>query len=513
MEPPTLEDHTMRNFHPASRPRRCASLSALALSLASGIAGAQRPAGLLPDDGPQPLAYRQSLFAGYAEDRVGMTVSLSGDMLAVGVPGADSGPSFDIGRVDVYRWFDEIAGWTRIMSFTTQDLGITPMPNGRFGAAVALSGEWLLVGCPGCDPADEAKAILLRIPDAIDGVEGTHGALEWHRATPPDLAGFNDPMEGTGSAVALSVVRSGSVIEPATSIVFAVGSPAATFGTFELGAVAMGRYDVGTQDVVWESGPWYGSADFGKYGHSLALSATTWIDFGLHFNQRNLVVGEPGWVPPGESGVQGRATLWQRDGSSWTGLQNFTADVPGFLDSLGTAVAVERTSNEALGTVALGAPGRSVDGTPGGSVLVFRQQAIDGPYVFAQELQHPDAAVADRFGAALALSDGRLLAGADGRAVDLSQNAGAAYVYRYEFDLLIGDFSWRLKQSLTEPRETGGDAGFGTSVAIGPRAAAIGAPLSDAAGLVNAGRVATYLCDHIFSDGVDGLARNGCRSP
>lgn len=503
----------MRIFHPASRPRRCTALFALVLSLAPGIAGAQQPAGLLPGDGPLPLAYTQSLYAGYLEDRVGTAVSLSGDMLAIGVPGADSGPDFDTGRVDVYRWFDEIAGWTRIQSYTTQDFGINPVANARFGAAVALSGDWLLVGCPGCDPADEAKAILLRIPDVIEGAGDIRGALEWHRVTPPALAGFNDPLEGTGSAVALSVVRSGSVFEPATSIVFAVGSPKATFGTFELGAVAMGRHDLGTQNVVWESGPWYGGTDFGKYGYSLALSAATWINLGLYFHQRDLVVGEPGWVPSGESGVQGRASLWRRDGTNWTSLQNFTADAPGFLDGLGMAVAVERVDDEALGTVAFGAPGRSVAGAPGGGVLVFRQEAVGGPYLFDQEIQHPDAETADRFGGALSLSGGRLLVGADGRAVDVSQNAGAAYVYRHEFNLLIGDFSWQLKQSLIEPREAGGNAAFGASVALGPRAAAIGAPTSDAAGIVNAGRVATYLCDHIFSDGVDGLPPNGCGRP
>lgn len=515
----------MHAFHLAACARHRVASFALVLSLASGAAGAQAPAGLLPDNAPLPLAYRQSLYAGYAEDRVGAAVSLSGDMLAVGVPGADSGADFDTGRVDVYRWFDEIAGWTQIQSYTTQDFGITPVANGRFGAAVSLSGDWLLVGCPGCDPADEAKAILLRIPDVIEGIGDPRGGLEWHRVTPLELAGYSDPLEGTGSAVALSVVRSGSVLQPTTSIVFAVGSPKAEVFMIdsrdetaggdwtEVGAIAMGRFDLGSQDVVWESGPTYGATAFGLFGRSLALSAATWTNLGLFVNQRNLVVGEPAWVAQGGFGVPGRAHLWQRDGSTWNGVQVFTADAPGFLDGLGMAVAVERESNEALGTVALGAPGRSVDATPGGSVLVFRQQAVDGPYVFDQEIQHPDAASADRFGGALALSDGRLLVGADGRAVDLSNNAGAAYVYRYEFNLLIGDFSWRLKQSLIEPRQAGGNAAFGTSVAIGPRAAAIGAPTSDAAGIVNAGRVATYLCDHIFSDGVDGLPPNGCGRP
>lgn len=513
----------MRECPASTRPRRCGAAFALMLALPAGAALAQHPAGLLPPAGPQPLAYRQSLFAGFLEDRVGSAVALSGDTLAVGVPGADSGTQFDAGRVDVYRWFDEIGGWMPIQSYTTQSFGITPVANARFGAALALDRDWLLVGCPGCDPADDANAMLLHIPSVVEGIDEPHGMLEWYRVTPPDLLGYSDPVEGTGAAVALSVVRIGSVVEPGTSIVFAIGSPkaavfvldgaSATDDFVERGAVAMGRLDLSSQDVVWESGPWYGSTDFGKYGASLAMSATTWINFGLHVNQRNLVVGEPAWVDAGGVGVHGRATLWRRDGSNWISLQTFTADTPGFLDALGSAVAVERASDDSLGTVALGAPGRSVDGTPGGSVLVFRQQALGGPYVFDEELQHPDAALADRYGGALALSDGRLLVGADGRAVELSNNAGMAYVYRYEFNLVVGDFSWRLKQSLIEPREHGGDAAFGSSVAIGPRAAAIGAPVSDAAGLVNAGRVATYLCDHIFGDGVDGLPPNGCGGP
>jgi hypothetical protein len=496
-----------------------------ALALASSLAAAAAPSGLLPGGGPLPLAYWQSLFAGYTEDRVGSAVSLSGDLLAVGVPSADSGASFDTGRVDVYRWFDAIAGWTRITSFTTQTFGITPVANGRFGAAVALSGEWLLVGCPGCDPADDAKAILVRIPDTIELTGEARGTLEWRRVTPPGLEGYGDPIEGTGSAVALSVVRNGPAPMPGSSIVFAVGSPKAQAflidsheqadgaALTEVGAIAMGRYEIGSPDVVWESGPTYGTTPYGLYGRSLGLAAATWTNLGLYLNQRYLVVGEPGWVAQGGFGVSGRAHLWQRDGSMWNAQQSFTVAAPGFVDALGMAVAVERAGNDSLGTIALGAPGRSVDGTPGGSVLVWRQQAVDGPYVFDQEIQHPAAMSADRLGGALALSGGKLLVGADGRAVDLSNNAGAAYVYRREFNLVLGDFSWRLKQTLTEPAETGGSSAFGASVAIGPRAAAIGAPTSDAAGLVNAGRVATYLCDRIFSDSVDGQPPNGCGRP
>lgn len=485
---------------------------AAACVMTSVGAVAQSSHGLLPgNNNPVPLAYRQSLFAGYAEDRVGTAVSISGDLLAVGVPGADSGNNFDIGRVDIYRWSEEEARWFLITSYTTQSFGIAVLANARFGASVSLSGDWLLVGCPGCNPADNAKAILLRIPDTIEAPNTPEGGLEWYHATPPGLENFNDSLQGTGAAVALSVVTSGSIISPTTSIVFAVGSPAATYGNFSLGAVAMGRLQ--NQDVTWEFGPTYGTADFAKYGASLSLSAATWIDSGIFKNQRDLIVGEPGWFDVGGSGTPGKASLWTRDGTNWTLFQNFEAPSAGFLDALGSAVAVERTDNEALGVVALGAPGRSVNGNPGGGVLVFRQTAIDGAYQFDQELQHSDSEFADRYGGALALNGGRLMIGADGRAVDLSSNAGAVYVYRYEFNVVTFEFDWLLRQTLTEPREPGGNSAFGSSVAIGRRAAAIGAPLSDAAGITNAGRVATYLCDRIFSDGLEGDPTNACGGP
>ena len=274
----------------------------------------------------------------------------------------------------------------------------------------------------------------------------------------------------------------------------------------------MGNLVPGVSGVDWEFGPTYGTADFGKYGASLAMSAATWIDTGIFRNERDLVVGQPGWVPNGGSGIPGQASLWKRVSGAWSLFQNFEAPSPGFLDALGSAVASERISNDSLGTIALGAPGRSLNGTPGGSVIVFRQAVVDGTYQFDQEFQHPEAETADRFGGALALSNNRLLVGADGRAVDLNNNAGSVYVYRYELNQLF-NYSWVRKQTLIEPRESGGNSAFGFSVAIGPRAAAIGAPLSDAAGLSNAGRVATYLCDRIFADGLEGNASTACSGP
>lgn len=461
-------------------------------------------AGLLTPD--PPFAHRQSLYAGFLDNRVGSAVAISGGLVAVGVPGADGGATPDVGRVDVYTWVDALGRWESIMALSPSSFGLTVTANARFGAAVAMSGDWLLIGCPGCANTDDAKAVLVRIPDTVESNEiaSAHGALEWRRVTPPALAAFGDPVEGTGAAVALSVVNGLG----GESVAFAIGSPAATFGEFEFGAIAMGRLDNG--QVVWASGPWYGATEAGKYGRSLAMTAS-FVSGSLGAFRRFLVVGHPGWVATGQSGVHGRAALWQLSGDTWSQAQTFEAAQPGFLDGLGTSVAIERGSTAALGTIAVGAPGRARNGTPGGAVLVWRQETADGPYVFDTELQHPGAVLADRFGGALALAGGRLLVGADGRD-DVAPNAGAAYVYVRAL-LLPPNFVWTLAQTLHEAGAGGAGAAFGSAVALAPRVAAIGAPTSDAAGLTNAGVVTAFLCDRIFADGVDGSPANACARP
>jgi len=463
------------------------------------------------DGGPSPLASTQALFAGYNEDRVGTAVSLSGDLLAVGVPNADLGIAIDSGRVDIYRWINELGRWMKTMEIAQGTFGWTSTTNARFGAAVSASAGWLLIGCPGCPPADAAKAVLVQIPDEINGIDGevseaASGSLTWYHATPPNLGEFSDPVEGTGSAVALNVVT--LTLGGEQSIVVAIGSPAAAFGATELGAIAMGKLD-GNQ-VIWEYGPTYGNVEFGKFGKSLAMTSTR-IDGLLFSYNRYLVVGHPSHVESGQVGAQGRAVLWQRAGGSWSSVQAFTSPDPGFLDSFGSAVAIERGSTVSLGTIAIGAPGRSYLGTPGGSVRIYRQETANGAYLFEREVQHANAVPADRFGGSLALNNGYLLVGADGRAVGNSANAGSAYLHRRA--LLIGQPIWPLQQVLVEPDSNGGNAAFGSSVAIGRHVAAIGAPLSDAANLANAGTVVTYLCDHVFGDGIEGESSNACAGP
>jgi hypothetical protein len=262
--------------------------------------------------------------------------------------------------------------------------------------------------------------------------------------------------------------------------------------------------------VEWE-GVFFGPSDpnGSRFGQAVALERTlTDTAFEVTYT---LVVGAPAHVNSGSFGLAGRGYLYTRSFTgTWSLSQQFANPNPGFVDALGAAVAIERTHEDLVGAVVLGAPGRSISGVPGGSVRIYNT-ASSGNYVFEREIQHPGAVVNDQFGAALALHDWRLLVGAPGRAVDLFTNAGSVYLFeatQTPEDTL--DFSQR---QILLPRGAGNGA-YGSSVAAGSRAAAIGSPRANlGSGISDAGTVDTYLCDRILANGMENRYTPGCAGP
>lgn len=437
---------------------------------------------------PLPFALRDELHGNYANWRHGEAVAMDGDTLIVGVPFASQshdGTAYTRnGAVGVHRW--QGGRWVAVRWLYLSSFGYGLQNEARFGSAVAVSGNRLLIGCPGCT-APRPKAILMDVPDSP-----FDGDLVW-QPLQPALTSPNDAALGIGSAVALS----GSIL--------AIGAPRATFGQPEFGAVALGRID-GAQ-VVWEDAlyGWEGS----RYGQALAITST--VNPLLPLSRTySVVVGAPAYVESGAFGIAGRAELLRRNSNgSWVRAQEFANPAPGIADGLGSGVAIHRPRTDGAGYIALGAPGRALDGGPaGGSVRLYRHD--DGNYVFDQEIRLSAPAVFDRYGGAVALHGERLLVGADGRAVDLLANAGSAYVYERRFVPALLTFRWVLQQSLL-PRG-GGDGAFGSAVAITARAAAVGAPRHDGTA-VEIGTVATYLCDRIFAHDLDSDAGEACAGP
>jgi hypothetical protein len=416
-----------------------------------------------------------------ANAHAGAAIALSTDWLAIGVPGDVDAQNNVVypgsGAVLIYGWGS--GGWELRHNLRLSDVGGTPQTNAHFGAALALSGDRLLIGCPGCE-------------------SGWHGVMLNLADPSSDLAAFpiallgaeeevSDPDLGAGSAVALK------------RNVIAIGSPLAQpFGASgQIGVVDVGH--LGTDEVQWDHS--FGGEQAGsQFGTALALEV---IDSGGTIPTRTtyLAVGAPAYVNSGSISIAGRAYLYRDTTSTdWDHVQIFANPQSGLADALGKAVAItfEQVGGGigGEGLFAVGAPGRAFNGVTSGSVQIFRAATTNGTFAPEQEIGLANGATFDRFGSALALSPTTLLVGANGRDVDLAAEAGSAY--RFERRHAEPTPQWPLRQTFPA---RGGNESFATSVAMASvRGAAIGAPKS---GSDDTGAVHLYLCDGIFINGFD----------
>jgi hypothetical protein len=171
--------------------------------------------------------------------------------------------------------------------------------------------------------------------------------------------------------------------------------------------------------------------------------------------------------------TSGSAYVFRYDpgAGQWVQEQKLLAADGAAADGFGISVAVS-------GDVAvIGASGD--DDCPGGldfepgAVYVFRFNAATTQWVQEQKLLLSDCAPSDHFGAAVAASDGTLLAGAR-LYDDNGPDSGAAYVFRY--DPHAGH--WDQEQQILATDGQPGDQ-FGKSVAIDGDTALVGAWLDD----------------------------------
>ncbi len=371
----------------------------------------------------------------YTADQFGQFVTMSGDIIAVGVPADDNSGAADTGAVHL---FDARTG----QLFRTL-LNPSPGLEDGFGHSVAISGNIIVVGVPRAHEPGYADSGEVRIYDATD--ESVHVRIPNETVAAWDVFGF-------------SVAVSGDIV--------AVGAPYADYGGADNpGAVYVYRRNTSTgqydhlSTLVRPTGA-QGSALF---GWSVAMSG----DY--------IVVGAP-YVNEGATD-SGAAYVYKRNvQGQYIAHQTLYNPSPAAGDLFGYSMAM---SSDRL---VVGAPladiGAIVDA---GEAQVY--ELADGQYVRRLTLQTPSPAGGDQLGIAVAISGDKIVAGAYGTDRGGRTDAGAAYV----FDAPTGSLLSALGESAPQTSSR-----FGNSVAISGDTVVVGAFTADDSGAADCGLVYTF---------------------
>jgi len=412
---------------------------------------------------------------GTANNAFGSIVALSGDTAVVGVP--DNDAANDLGKVYVYR-YNGASSWNEeAMLLVPDDTAQVPF-GASFGESIAVQGDSILVGAYRGFDADgnrvgtvyayryngidtwvrEAKlapaipaptynylqhfgrSIALQDDVALIGARGGvlssylgaahvffYDGVEW---VEQDTITTSDPSAGdrfgesvglAGSTALVADVRSDGRDEDSGAVYLFDPVPDATLTAFD-------------------------GEQYDEFGRSVAISGDT------------ALVGAPGEDDGGSRA--GAAYFFWYDGLNWLDDDKF----PGGTDeAFGTSVALEGD------TAVVGAAGGE---TEAGALVVY--DYVGDAWTQNVRLTPNDSMLDDEFGAAVAISGNRIVAGAP--ATELNDANGAAYVF------VENAGSWGQEAKLIASDGEAGDE-FGSSVSISGDTIVVGAHYDDDRGL------------------------------
>ncbi|MBN1488707.1 MAG: FG-GAP repeat protein [Phycisphaerae bacterium] len=366
---------------------------------------------------------------GSSRDMFGEAVAVSDDVAVVGA-GLDDDGGMNTGSAYVYR-FDG-AGWVLDGKLLANDRA----PSDHFGRAVAVSGNAILVGAHGDDDngIDSGSAYVFRYnglawmqEQKLTAADGTSSdAFGSAVAISDDVAvigAWGDAENGGKSGSAYVFRYNGSVWVQESKLLPAVGAAYEYFGwsvAVSGDAVLVGVWGDSTLGSL--AGAVYVFRHSGlTWAQEMKLQASDWSDqafFGWSVALSGDAAAIGAWGDADNGTDAGAVYVFLDTGSGWVEQAKLTVDDGMPNDSFGRAVAVSGN------TVVAGALGDGDNGDESGSVSVF-QNAGSGWASVGKLLAH-DGAAGDRFGEAVAVSNGRLMIGTP-KDDDKGSDAGAAY--------------------------------------------------------------------------------------
>ncbi len=418
-------------------------------------------------------------------DRFGSAVALSGDTLVVAAPQEDSsarginGTGSDDLAPDsgaVYVFVRTSTSWALQAYLKAQnaDLG------DRFGSAVALSGDTLVVGASDEDsdsaanPADNSRAgsgaayVFVR-------VGGAWTQQAYLKASSPDA----------GDAFGTSLSLAGDTL--------AVGAPGEASRATGIGGNELdnGAPASGAVYVFVRSGTSWTQQAYVKASNS---EASDGFGVSVTLDGDTLAVGAPGEASSaaGVNGNQadnsassaGAVYVFARSGPSWAQQAYVKAGNTGAKDRFGSSVALSADSlavgAPAEASSAVGINGNGLDDSAlfSGAVYVFSRSAA----LWTQQayVKASNTGASDQFGSSVSLAADWLAVGAPGEASfaqgaggDQADNrapgAGAVYLFQRS------GTSW-AQATYLKATNTAAQSAFGSAVALVAGSLAVGAP-------------------------------------
>src|SRR5262245_51627210 len=304
--------------------------------------------------------------------------------------------------------------------------GLDGAANDYFGAAVAFSGNTVIIGAPDNNGMEDDKGSAYVF---------TRNGATWtlqQKLTAQD--------GGANSGFGFSVAISGDtvVIGALLNDVGANRDQGSAYVFTRSGAVWTQQQKLIAQD---------GAAN-DTLGYSVAISGDT------------VVVGAP-MNDVGASRGQGSAYVFTGNSTVWTQQQKLTANDGAANDSLGGSVAISGD------TVVVGENIDKVGATEGhGSAYVFTRNGT--VWTQQQKLIADDGAEGDQFGRSVAISGDTLVVGAPFGDIGGNFSQGSAYVFTRSGAV------WTLQQKLTADDGEAGDF-FGLAVALNGDTLVVGA--------------------------------------
>ena len=375
-------------------------------------------------------------------DGFGVSVDISGSYAIVGATWND-----DIGdNAGSAYVFKSINGsWIQAARLTASD----GAPGDYFGSAVAINGNYAIVGADDHDLNSKEDAGAAYVFERIDG-----SWTEVAKLTASD----SDAFARFGDSVCISTDY--AIVGASADDEKGVGS----------GSAYVFENSGGSWTEVTKLTASDGAAG-DRFGNSVAISG----DYAIL-----------GAVLDDDHGdASGSAYVFEKNGGSWNEVTKLIASDGAAEDYFGTSVAI--SDNYAI----VGASLDDDNGLESGSAYIF--EISGGSWTEVTKLTASDGAAGDIFGTSVAISNGHALMGASG---DSEKGAGSGSVYVF---LRTGS-TWNQVAELTASDGAAGDR-FGTSVAISGNYAMLGAYKDDDNGLTDSGAAYGFSLDQ---DG-DGL--------